>query len=259
MKKNATRRLRLDAPGVIRNLLLCGAAGPYSFGATVHQHLWSGDITLNVAGTGPRQQHLSRDVLVDDLGQQDLARRAGRERLLDRISWTGGEQVVLDVGCGRGLMLVAAALRLQQRHRHGHRCLAKARIWSGIRTEVLLKTPRTQAPPSMSGWKRPKTCVECPFAPESFDVIVSRAAIHNLYQQAERAAVQAISEIVRVLKPGGHALIDDIRHIGEYANAFARGGCPEVRRYGSRISATLLALLTFGSLRPGSLVVRKGP
>src|SRR4029077_19478974 len=34
-----------------------------------------------------------------------------RERLLDRVAWTGGEQV-LDVGCGRGLMLIGAAKRL---------------------------------------------------------------------------------------------------------------------------------------------------
>jgi methyltransferase family protein len=81
-----------------------------------------------------------------------------------------------------------------------------------------------------------------PFAPESFDLIVSRAAIHNLYQPGERA----------------HAHIDDIRHIGEYADAFARAGRPDVRRYGSLIVASLLALLTFGSLSPGSLVLRKG-
>jgi cyclopropane fatty-acyl-phospholipid synthase-like methyltransferase len=31
--------------------------------------------------------------------------------LLDRIEWTGQEEV-LDVGCGRGLMLIGAAKRL---------------------------------------------------------------------------------------------------------------------------------------------------
>ncbi|MER3436097.1 MAG: hypothetical protein C4288_22700 [Leptolyngbya sp. ERB_1_1] len=34
-----------------------------------------------------------------------------REKLLDSIQWLGNE-LVLDVGCGRGLMLVGAAKRL---------------------------------------------------------------------------------------------------------------------------------------------------
>src|SRR5262245_50202181 len=34
-----------------------------------------------------------------------------RERLLDRVPWRGDERV-LDVGCGRGLMLLGAAARL---------------------------------------------------------------------------------------------------------------------------------------------------
>src|SRR6266571_3705926 len=35
-----------------------------------------------------------------------------RERLLDRIPWRGDEKV-LDVGCGRGLLLIGAAKRLK--------------------------------------------------------------------------------------------------------------------------------------------------
>ena len=34
-----------------------------------------------------------------------------RERLLDLLTWKGGERV-LDVGCGRGLLLIGAAKRL---------------------------------------------------------------------------------------------------------------------------------------------------
>ena len=34
-----------------------------------------------------------------------------RERLLDLLTWTGRERV-LDVGCGRGLLLIGAAKRL---------------------------------------------------------------------------------------------------------------------------------------------------
>jgi ubiquinone/menaquinone biosynthesis C-methylase UbiE len=94
-----------------------------------------------------------------------------------------------------------------------------------------------------------------PFAPESFDVVVSRAAIHNLYDTSDR--LQALQEIVRVLKKGGYALIDDIRHVDQYTTAFKRLGCSDVQRYGSRIQAFVLGVLTWGSLRPFVLVVRK--
>jgi ubiquinone/menaquinone biosynthesis C-methylase UbiE len=45
-----------------------------------------------------------------------------------------------------------------------------------------------------------------PFAPDSFDFIVCRAAFKNFSQP-----VQALNEMHRVLKPGGKALILDLR------------------------------------------------
>jgi ubiquinone/menaquinone biosynthesis C-methylase UbiE len=47
---------------------------------------------------------------------------------------------------------------------------------------------------------------EMPFAPDSFDFIVCRAAFKNFAQP-----VQALNEMHRVLKPGGKALILDLR------------------------------------------------
>ncbi len=94
-----------------------------------------------------------------------------------------------------------------------------------------------------------------PFPDATFDVVVSCAAIHNLYKSADRA--QAIAEIARVLKPGCYALIDDIRHASEYTAAFAAHGCREVRHVESRAGAILTTVITLGSLRPVKLVVRK--
>jgi len=61
---------------------------------------------------------------------------------------------------------------------------------------------------------------------------------------------------VRVLKPGGEAIIDDIRHGREYAESFAANGCTS-RSAGSTIASLFLAFVTFGSLRPVTLVARK--
>ena len=94
-----------------------------------------------------------------------------------------------------------------------------------------------------------------PFPDGSMDVVVSCAAIHNLYDARDRA--QAIREIGRVLRPGGRALIADIRHSREYAATFAEAGCKDIRRVSSVVTALLLALVTFGSLRPATLIVQK--
>src|SRR5262249_1507906 len=47
---------------------------------------------------------------------------------------------------------------------------------------------------------------EMPFDPESFDFIVCRAAFKNFSEP-----VRALNEMYRVLKPGGKALIHDLR------------------------------------------------
>jgi SAM-dependent methyltransferase len=94
-----------------------------------------------------------------------------------------------------------------------------------------------------------------PFADATFDVVVSCAAIHNLYSAGDRA--QAIVEIARVLKPGGQAIIADIRHHREYARTFLEHGCPVVRRVGSRTGLVLWTLVTMGSVRPETLIARK--
>ena len=60
------------------------------------------------------------------------------------------------------------------------------------------------------------------FADNTFDVIVSNLCIHNMYDRPTRTA--ALHQIVRVLKPGGIALISDYKRTGEYAAEFRRLG-----------------------------------
>ena len=95
---------------------------------------------------------------------------------------------------------------------------------------------------------------QLPFADATFDLVVSFAAIHNLYAEGDRA--QAIREIARVLKPGGQALIADIRHSRQYLAVFGENGCRDVRRLDSPILSAC-AVITWGSVRPATLLVRK--
>jgi hypothetical protein len=60
-----------------------------------------------------------------------------------------------------------------------------------------------------------------------------------------------------VLKPGGVALIKDIRHGAQYTREFEEAGCPGVRRADNRLASLLATLVTWGSVCPCTLVVRK--
>jgi arsenite methyltransferase len=250
----------LDAPGVVRNLGIAAAVG-FLVWLTAALRLWSGVLRIGpIAGVELRFP--ADAALWPAAGCAAMAtwmvwtskfgKIRERERLLDRIAWSGSERV-LDVGCGRGLMLIGAAKRLSTGTATG------IDIWqsedlSGNRPDAVLDNARREGVADRVD-ARTADMRKIPFPDGTFDVVVSSAAIHNIYSAEGRA--QAIGEIARVLKPGGCALIDDIRHTSEYASAFAAGGCRDVRRLGSRTAAAFLALVTMGSLRPGTLLVRK--
>ena len=246
----------IDAPGVIRNLLLVAAAGILIWG-TAAAHLWSGIVSI-----GPVRLVLAHMVIwpgvacllmaVWMLWDSKIGKVRERERLLDHITWRGDERV-LDVGCGRGLMLVGAAKRLTSGGRATGVDIWQAEDLSGNRPEATMENAEREG-------VRERVEIETadmrklPFDDGSFDVVVSCAAIHNLYEAGDRT--QAIREVSRVLGPGGRAVIDDIRHFGEYAKTFGEEGF-DVRRSGSRIVSAFLAILTFGSLRPATVIATR--
>ena len=175
-----------------------------------------------------------------------------REKLLDLIPWRGNE-TVLDIGCGRGLLLVAAARRLTTGKATGLD-LWQAEDLTGNRPEATLENARLEG---VSDRVNVKTgdMREMPFADASFDIVVSNVAIHNVYDRSGRE--KTMREIARVLRPGGRVVIEDIRYIGEYASALATHGLTDVTRVGSKAARVFLLLITFGSLRPDIVTARK--
>lgn len=250
----------IDAPGAVRNLFLVAAIAGVLWALKL-THIWSGILQFTIGGVNVilPLKRMAPGVFVGSLGMglwmiwgSRVEKLREREWLLDRIEWTGHERV-LDVGCGRGLMLVAAARRLTDGRATG------IDIWqqedlSGNRPEAPLENAASEG-------VRERVEVQTadmrqmPFPDATFDVAVSCSAIHNLYKASERT--EAIAEIARVLKPGGYALIDDIRHGSEYAAAFAAHGCRDVRDVRSTTGKILMMVITMGSLRPAKLVVRK--
>ncbi len=147
-----------------------------------------------------------------------------RDRILDGFSWRGDE-TVLDVGCGRGLLLIGAAKRLKTGKATG------VDIW---RSEDLSRnSPEAALRNAKAEGVGDRIKIESadgrklPFGASSFDVVVSSLAIHNIPSGSERA--KALREIARVLKPGGRVAIFDIFHTSEYAKGLQQLGLTEVK------------------------------
>jgi len=165
------------------------------------------------------------------------------ENILDRHT-VRGDEMVLDMGCGRGAVLTAVARRLTSGRITG------VDIWStsdqsGNAKEVTLRNAALEGVSD-------RVCIETadmrslPFADATFDLIVSSLAIHNIRSNADRR--QAISEGYRVLKHGGRMVIADIRATAVYADALRTLGASRVERrrlgwrfwWGNPIAATTL-------------------
>jgi arsenite methyltransferase len=242
----------IDAPGVVRNLFLASFTGLTAF-FTTYFGLWSGvAVNIDLANTG-----LYAGIGCGLMGfwmiyDSMIGKLKERERLLDLVALTGGEQI-LDVGCGGGLLLVGAAKRLSSGRAVGLD-LWSAEDLTGKKPEVTVENARregvAQRVKVQTGDMR-----EMPFKDGTFDVVVSNVAIHNIYDREGRA--KAVGEIARVLKPGGRLMIHDIRHVKEYAVELSRVGFTEVKHHGSPLMQGFLFLVTFSSLRPDILTARK--
>src|SRR5262249_9734651 len=216
----------LDAPGVVRNLLIAGVLGLLIWG-TAYFGLWSGELAGHIGSVEVRFPASGAlwpgagctAMALWMLGSSKVGKVRDREKLLDRIPWTGAERV-LDVGCGRGLMLVGAARRLTGGKAVGID-IWQAEDLSGNRPEATLENARREG---VADRVEVQTADmrKIPFPDGAFDVVVSSQAIHNVYDAGGRA--QAIAEIARVLAPGGRALLRDIRHTRDYAAVLAANG-----------------------------------
>lgn len=115
----------------------------------------------------------------------------------------GGNEKVLDVGCGLGKMTVGVAKHLNTGRVIGIDIWSKAEIpgnsperaytnaqIEGVRDRVEFNTGNV---------------LSIPFPDNSFDVVTSSSVINNLHSESEK--LKALEEIFRVLRPGGKFLL----------------------------------------------------
>ncbi len=149
------------------------------------------------------------------IGKQKL-----RDEILDAISWSGSEKV-LDAGCGRGLMLIGAAKRLNKSGRATGIDSWNSNDLSG--NSLAAATANAKAEGVSDRIKIDTGDLrKLPFADASFDVVLSSLAIHNLRGAEGRKL--AVKELWRVLKPGGTLAIADIARTASYAEMLEERG-----------------------------------
>jgi ubiquinone/menaquinone biosynthesis C-methylase UbiE len=213
----------IDAPGVIRNLLLAGLAAVAIAWLAPRFMAPAGARRLGAIGMTMGIVFAAQALLM--LWTSLRGKRIAARQLVDRAGLIGGENL-LAVGCGRGLLLIEAARRLSRGRASGldlwnaedlsgntHAAAQANARAAGVDARVALHDGDMRA---------------MPFGDGEFDVVLSSMAIHNVYDAAGRR--QALAEIVRVLRPGGVALLQDFRHTREYVAALSQAGLVVHRR-----------------------------
>lgn len=142
-----------------------------------------------------------------------------RDLMLSKINWKGDE-CVLDVGTGQGLLMNGAAKHLTTGKSIG------IDIWSSkdLSDNSITKTLENAALEGVQDKVeiRNEDARRMTFADHSFDVVLSLLCIHNIEPKEDQK--NACMEIARVLKPNGIALIGDYVPTTDYAKAFEEAG-----------------------------------
>jgi SAM-dependent methyltransferase len=242
----------IDSPAIVTGLFVLSAI---AFGVALALYVFSdrhpfAEMGLAIAGTYFLLGAGSM-VWYSQVGKLRI-----RDQILEGIPWRGDEAVI-DVGCGRGLLLVGAAHRLTTGKAVGlDRWVAGA--LTGNRPEGALDNARLEGVLDRVEIKEGDVR-QLPFADASFDVAVSNFVVHEVNNRAERE--QMLREIVRVLKPGARLALVDFIFTEECVEVLRKIGITDARRtrVGTFFSFWLSAVLNFGLVQTYQITGSKPP
>lgn len=218
----------LDAPGLVRGFLF---GGPALIAAGYFSRVW-GLAHGNDVLYGLSYSMISTGVVlfVESLllmSSSYYGKFRARDLLLDRLALRGDESV-LDVGCGHGLLLIGAAKRLPRGRAFG------IDLWSQVDQgdNSRAATLRNAEIEGVEAWVElhDGDMRKLPFADASMDAVVANSAIHNISSREGRR--EAVAEIVRVLKPGGQVALMDFKKVGQYVEDLRACGIADAHASG---------------------------
>ena len=224
----------IDAPGAMRNLFLAGAGLLLLTVVTPARFQLGQVVILPHFALGWTGGILFAEALLFLLYVK-YGKFRHRDFMLGLYAWQGNEEV-LDVGCGRGLLLAGAAKRLEALGGDGHVTgidvwsnvdmggNSEAATWRNLEIEGVSARCRVLSEPAQT----------MSFADGSFDLVVSNLCLHNIYNATDRR--RAVEQIARALRPGGVALLSDYKKTGEYAGILQNCGLVAEFRWGSWVT-----------------------
>jgi SAM-dependent methyltransferase len=232
-----------DVPGVMLTMLGLGAAGT----------LVGGGLALTGTGALAIVAALVAAVSLVPLGlglamlaYGLLGKRRMRDYMLGLIAWRGDERV-LDVGTGGGLLLIGAAKRLGRRGQATGIDIWRPGDLSGNSLDRLAENVALEGVEDRVAL-RTEDARTLSFDDGSFDVVVSLSCIHTIADGAERR--RALLEIARVLKPGGRALVAGWVPTHAYAETFRAAGLV-VNESRGRFGVALAPMWLVDARKPG--------
>lgn len=129
---------------------------------------------------------------------------------------------VLDLGTGHGAVLLEVAKKLKQPGE-----VIGIDIWQSAdqsnNSQVVTQQNIEQAQLAEVAKVKTADMIKLPFSNNEFYYVFASFAIHNVKPKSQREL--AISEALRVLKDGGHLVIIDMEHIGEFKRTLVKNGC----------------------------------
>lgn len=145
------------------------------------------------------------------------------QKIVDSLNLKGNE-IILDVGSGRGLYAITAASKLSTGK------VAAVDMWrsvdlTGNSADALMKNANLASVSDRIDVHTADAC-SLPFADQTFDIILSSFMLHNISDINDRA--KALGEIIRVLKPGGRIVLQDFMNTYDYANYLDQQGIQSV-------------------------------